>query len=72
MDKKSLLRNFFKIYKKIKNMHRPGIEPGSTAWKAIILPLNHRCSSLVMAKISSNIKSNPIRTFCCARDHNDQ
>ena len=24
-------------------MHRPGIEPGSTAWKAIILPLNHRC-----------------------------
>ena len=28
--------------KRIK-MHRPGIEPGSTAWKAIILPLNHRC-----------------------------
>ena len=26
-----------------KKMHRPGIEPGSTAWKAIILPLNHRC-----------------------------
>ncbi len=26
-------------------MHRPGIEPGSTAWKAIILPLNHRCLS---------------------------
>lgn len=24
-------------------MHQPGIEPGSTAWKAIILPLNHRC-----------------------------
>jgi len=22
-------------------MHQPGIEPGSTAWKAIILPLNY-------------------------------
>ena len=27
-----------------KNMlHRPGIEPGSPAWQASILPLNHRC-----------------------------
>ena len=25
-------------------MHRPGIEPGSPAWQASILPLNHRCS----------------------------
>ena len=24
-------------------MHQPGIEPGTTAWKAIILPLNHWC-----------------------------
>lgn len=24
-------------------MHRPGIEPGSPAWQASILPLNHRC-----------------------------
>ena len=24
-------------------MHRPGIEPGSIAWQATILPLNHRC-----------------------------
>ena len=24
-----------------KKMHQPGIEPGSTAWKAIILPLNY-------------------------------
>ena len=25
------------------NMHRPAIEPGSHAWEACILPLNHRC-----------------------------
>ena len=25
-------------------MHLPGIEPGSIAWQATILPLNHRCS----------------------------
>ena len=24
-------------------MHRPGIEPGPTAWQAAILPLNQRC-----------------------------
>ena len=24
-------------------VHRPGIEPGSPAWQARILPLNHRC-----------------------------
>lgn len=35
-------------------MHQPGIEPGSTAcfkvlnlWKAVILPLNHRCLILM-------------------------
>ena len=26
-----------------KNVHRPGIEPGSIAWQATILPLHHRC-----------------------------
>ena len=26
-----------------KNVHRPGIEPGSIGWQATILPLNHRC-----------------------------
>ena len=26
-----------------KNVHRPGTEPGSIAWQAKILPLNHRC-----------------------------
>ena len=35
-------------------MHRPGIEPGSTAWKAIILPLNHRCS--LLASIFPSLK----------------
>ena len=28
-----------------KNVHRPGIEPGSIAWQATILPLNHWCST---------------------------
>ena len=28
---------------KKKNVHRPGIEPGSPAWQASILPLDHRC-----------------------------
>ena len=27
-------------------MHRPGIEPGSRAWEARILPLNHRCLAM--------------------------
>ena len=26
-----------------KELQRPGIEPGPTAWQAAILPLNHRC-----------------------------
>ena len=25
------------------HLHRPGIEPGSPAWQASILPLDHRC-----------------------------
>ena len=24
-------------------MHLPGIEPGSDAWKASIMPLDHKC-----------------------------
>ena len=27
------------------HLHRPGIEPGSPAWQASILPLDHRCST---------------------------
>jgi hypothetical protein len=27
-----------------KAMHSPGIEPGTSAWKADILPLNYECS----------------------------
>ena len=25
-------------------MHKPGIEPGSIAWQATILPLDHLCN----------------------------
>jgi hypothetical protein len=28
-----------------KNMHQPGIEPGSVPWQGTILPLDHWCSS---------------------------
>ena len=38
------------VYIKVctQNVHRPGIEPGSPAWQASILPLNHRCFVLWM------------------------
>ena len=29
------------------HLHRPGIEPGSPAWQASILPLDHRCERRV-------------------------
>ena len=34
-------------------MHRPGIEPGSLAWKAKVIPLDHRCrlASLVYTEV---------------------
>ncbi len=35
------------IPKKQKNMHLPGIEPGSPAWKASIMPLDHKCFDLL-------------------------
>ena len=28
-------------------MHKPGIEPGSIAWQATILPLDHLCVQLI-------------------------
>ena len=28
------------------HLHRPGIEPGSPAWQASILPLDHRCERI--------------------------
>ena len=34
------------IFLKIKNLQRPGIEPGPPAWQARILPLNQRCLTL--------------------------
>ena len=33
-----------------KYLHRPGIEPGSPAWQASILPLDHRCLYLSIVK----------------------
>ena len=35
-------------------MHKPGIEPGSIAWQATILPLDHLCISII-SKVSINI-----------------
>ena len=39
--------------KKKKNVHRPGIEPGSPAWQADILPLDHRCFWRTLSYIHS-------------------
>ena len=33
----------------VKNLHRPGIEPGPPAWQASILPLNQRCRYELMS-----------------------
>ena len=35
-----------KTFRTTKTVHRPGIEPGSPAWQASILPLDHRCFPL--------------------------
>ena len=42
-----LISNNFKLsYKELKLfLHTPGIEPGATAWKAVMLPLHHACST---------------------------
>ena len=34
---------YFMREEEIKDLHRPGIEPGPPAWQASILPLNQRC-----------------------------
>ena len=34
-------RTYKLIKMKLKKMHQPGVEPGSAAWKAAILPLDH-------------------------------
>lgn len=31
-----------------KKMHRPGIEPGSHPWQGYIIPLDHRCTFLLL------------------------
>ncbi len=40
-------------------MHRPGIEPGSTDWKSIILPFNYRCVNEVPLRKCTCRESNP-------------
>ena len=53
---KNLFRKFDYIHKKTKKkfMHKPGIEPGSIAWQATILPLDHLCISNIL-KIFFNL-----------------
>ncbi len=43
-----------KIHPKIQ-MHRPGIEPGLLAWKAKVIPLDHRCAQATL--VPDNIVS---------------
>eukprot|EP00980_Cylindrotheca_fusiformis_P006558 scaffold1384_cov116-Cylindrotheca_fusiformis.AAC.36 len=32
-----------RAWTQLQKMHSPGIEPGTSAWKADILPLNYEC-----------------------------
>ena len=64
---------FFHVLEKVlKNMHRPGIEPGSIAWQATILPLNHRClvRANFMIVLCITKKMLPATLFLLARHHN--
>ena len=36
------------FFVRINKLHRPGIVPGSIAWQAKILPLNHRCLRILV------------------------
>ena len=46
------------------SVHRPGIEPGSPAWQASILPLDHRCFTLSWRSLTElSIKSG---SYTCA------
>jgi hypothetical protein len=36
-------------------MHSPGIEPGTSAWKADILPLNYECCDILF-KVDRNCR----------------
>ena len=38
---------------KRKKLQPPGIEPGSTAWQAAIIPLNQDCLQILAAKLTT-------------------
>ena len=40
--------------KEEKELHRPGIEPGSVPWQGTILPLDHRCIGFVASSQESD------------------
>ena len=43
-----------------KKMHSPGIEPGTSAWKADILPLNYECFDAVPWRVWEQQNSNSL------------
>ena len=46
-------------------MHWPGIEPGSPAWEARILPLNHQCPArLTSGRLSGKNLQSDCDTLC--------
>jgi hypothetical protein len=43
----------------LKKVHRPGLEPGSIAWEATIIPLDQRC----YLYYSSQLRNTPERLY---------
>lgn len=44
----------------LKKMQLPGVEPGSAAWKAAILPLDHKCTIKIITIMYYMNKENNI------------
>ena len=48
---------------KKKPMHKPGIEPGSIAWQATILPLDHLCEKKTNAQTGNRTRVNSMASY---------
>jgi hypothetical protein len=51
-----------KVIKK-RGLHSPGIEPGTSAWKADILPLNYECVRPISLEKACAAKSMYLKAF---------
>ena len=62
----AIMEDYLKFKRSKKGLHRPGIEPGSPAWQASILPLDHRC--LLIQTLSSFFHCLPLWTWYQGRN----